>query len=135
MIADHETNVVFVAETLERKFPSVYRGLSSILGGHGIPLRTITGTKQIWVRDFLPIQVAAGRFVQFRYASDYLTGKYRHLRSDGEIGPRLPWLEGYLRSEVVLDGGNVVGRVDRAIMTDKVFRENSGLLEQAWSLQ
>ncbi len=74
----------------------------------------------------MPIQVAEDRFVQFRYAPDYLTGKYRHLRADGEIGPKLPWLKGCLRSEIVLDGGNVVGWGDRAILTDKVFAENPG---------
>ena len=57
MIADHETNVIFVADTLKRRFPDVYQGLSSILGGHGIPLRTIPGAKQVWCRDYMPIQV------------------------------------------------------------------------------
>jgi hypothetical protein len=58
MIADGETNVVFVADTLERSFPGVYRGLASILGEHGIPRRTIPGTHQVWCRDYMPIQVA-----------------------------------------------------------------------------
>ena len=126
MIADHETNVVFVAVTLEREFPAVYSGLKNILGHHDIPLRTIPGTRSIWSRDYLPIQVAEDRFVQFRYAPDYLTGKYRHLRADGGVGPKLPWLKSCLRSEFVLDGGNFVGWGDRAIVTGKVFRENPG---------
>ena len=29
MIADRDTNVVFVADTLEPRFPDVYRGLKS----------------------------------------------------------------------------------------------------------
>jgi len=127
MIADSDTNVVFVADTLERRFPAIYRGLASILGDHGVPLRTIGGTLDVWCREYLPIQVAEGRFVHFRYEPDYFTGKYHRLRADGEIGPRIPCLEGCLRSEVVLDGGNVVGRGNRAIVTDKVFRENPGL--------
>ncbi len=126
MIADSDTNVVFVAGSLERRFPTVYRGLASILSGHAIPLRTIQETRQVWCRDYMPIQVAEDGFVQFRYGPDYLTGKYRHLRADGEIGPKLPWLAGCLRSGVVLDGGNVVGWGDRAIVTDKIFRENPG---------
>lgn len=124
MIADRETNVVFVADTLERSFPGVYRGLASIFGGSGIPLRTIPGTKQVWCRDSMPIQVAENRFVQFRYAPDYLTGRDRHLRTDGEIGPRLPWLKNCVRSEIVLDGGNVVGWGDKVILTEKVLAEN-----------
>ena len=53
---------------------------------HGIPLRTIPGTQDIWCRDYMPIQVAEDRFVQFRYAPDYLGGQYRHLRADGRSG-------------------------------------------------
>ena len=118
MIADYDTNVVFVADTLERRFPEVYRGLASILGQHAIPLRTIPGTKDIWCRDYMPVQVAEDRFVQFRYAPDYLRGKYRHLRADGEIGPTLPWVRDCVLSEIVLAGGNVVARGDRAIVTE-----------------
>lgn len=129
MIADRETNVVYVADTLERRFPSVHCGLKSILEQRGIPLRTIPGTRDIWCRDYMPIQVAEDRFVQFRYAPDYLTGKYRHLRADGEIGSNLPWMKNCVRSEIVLDGGNVVGGRDRVIVCDKVFAENPGWSE------
>ena len=41
MIADHETNVVYVADTLERKYPDVHRRLALILRKHAIPLRVI----------------------------------------------------------------------------------------------
>lgn len=126
MIADHDTNVVFVADTLERRFPGVHRRLAAILGEDGVPLRPIPGTRQVWCRDYMPVQVAEGRFVQFRYEPDYLTGKYRRLRADGEIGPALPWLGECRHSDIVLDGGNVVGGGHRAIVTDKVFRENPG---------
>lgn len=131
MIADGETNVVFVADCLGRRFPEVYRGLKSIFTEHRIPLRTIPGTLDVWCRDYLPVQVAEDRFVQFRYAPDYLTGKYRHLRRDGEIGPALPWVKNCVGSEIVLDGGNIVAWGDRAIVTDKVFRENPGRSRKA----
>jgi agmatine deiminase len=126
MITDDETNVVYVADTLEPRFPAVFRGLKTILESHGIVLRIIPGTLDIWCRDYMPIQVAEQRFVQFRYAPDYLTGRYRRLRADGEIGPNLPWIKNCLRSEIVLDGGNVVKWTDKVIMTEKVFDENPG---------
>ncbi len=126
MIADYQTNVVFVADTLERRFPTVFQELKSILTNHGIPLGIIPGTRDIWCRDYMPIQVAEDRFVQFRYAPDYLTGKYRHLRADGEIGPNLPWIKNCVTSEFVLDGGNIIAWGGRGIVTDKVFSENPG---------
>lgn len=125
MIADHDTSVVFVAEILSRRFPGIYRRLASILDEHGIPLGVVPGARQVWCRDYLPIQLAEDRFVQFRYAPDYLAGNHVHLRADGEIGPTLPWMKECGRSAIVLDGGNVVGWVDRAIVTDKVFREST----------
>ena len=135
MIADHETNVVYVADTLERRFPSVYGGLRSILEQHRLPLRTIPGTKDVWCRDYMPIQVAEDRFVQFTYAPDYLGGRYGHLRADGEIGPGLSVTRNCARSEIVLDGGNVVAWTDKVIVCDKMFGENprwksSGLLRK-----
>ena len=35
MIADYETNVVYVADTLEPRFPEIFRGLREILADHG----------------------------------------------------------------------------------------------------
>jgi agmatine deiminase len=125
MIADCDTNVVYLADTLEPRFSQVYRGLKSILAEHGIPLRKIPGTRDIWCRDYMPVQVAEDRFVQFRYAPDYLTRKYRHLRRDGEIGPTLPWVQDCIRSQIVLDVGNIVRWRDKVIMTEKIFSENT----------
>jgi agmatine/peptidylarginine deiminase len=68
--------------------------------------------------------VAADRFVQFRYEPDYLTGKYQHLRADGEIGPTLPLPGKCISSDIVLDGGNVVRGRDLVITTDKVLSAN-----------
>lgn len=124
MIVDHEANVVYVADTLERKFSDVHSGLRTILERHGIPLRVIPGTKDIWCRDYMPIQVAEDRFVQFRYKPDYLGGRYKSLRRDGEIGPTMPFVRSCERSEIVLDGGNVVRWNDAAILTDKIYAEN-----------
>jgi agmatine deiminase len=124
MIADHETNVVFVADTLERRFPAVYGGLKTILSEHGILFRTIPGTRDVWCRDYMPVQVAEDRFVQFRYAPDYLTGKYRHLRADGLIGAGLPFMRNCELSEIVLDGGNLVKWSNKVILTDKILKEN-----------
>jgi agmatine/peptidylarginine deiminase len=130
MITDSDTNMVFVADTLVGRFPELYAGLKTILTERGIPLRTIQGTRDVWCRDYMPIQIAEDRLVQFRYAPDYLTGKYRHLRADGEIGPSLPFVRNCERSEIVLDGGNVVGRGDKVILTEKIFVANSGWQRQ-----
>ena len=127
MIADRYTNVVFVADRLEPEFPDLYPGLKSILTERGVPLRTIPGTQDIWCRDYMPVSVGGDRFVQFRYAPDYLAAKkYRHLMADGEIGPTLPWFKNCVGSKIVLDGGNLVRWRDKVILTEKIFAENPG---------
>jgi len=126
MIADLQTNLVCVSNLLRRRHPDLVLGLESILREHGVPLVEIPGTRDVWCRDYLPVQIDVGRFVQFRYAPDYLSGRYRYLRVDGEIGPTLPQVGRCERSDIVLDGGNVVGWTNRAIVCDKVFAENPG---------
>ena len=127
MIADADAEIVFVADTLESKFADVFRGLKSILRSHGVPLKIIPGTRDIWCRDYMPVQVAENRMVQFRYAPDYLKGTFERFRADGEMSRTLPWLEGCASSRIVLDGGNVVGWHDKAIVTDKIYKENPGI--------
>jgi agmatine deiminase len=127
MIAESDTTVVYVADTLERRFHDVFHALKSILTDHGVPLKIIPGTRDIWCCDYMPIQVAEDQFVQFRYAPDYLIGDDHHLRADGEISRTLACIERCAISGIVLDGGNVVGWHDKAILTDKIYKENAGL--------
>jgi agmatine deiminase len=73
----------------------------------------------------MPVQIAPGEFVQFLYDPDYLA-KFEHLKTrPNDIEP-IPEVEKCLTSDIVLDGGNVVGCGDRSVVTEKVFRENRG---------
>ena len=92
----------------------------------GIPLRIIRGTKDIWCRDYMPVQVAPGRYVKFCYSPDYLVGYEDTITNLDEI-VRIPEIVSCQHSEVVLDGGNVVRWGHRAVVTDKILRENPGL--------
>jgi agmatine deiminase len=107
MITDSEANVVYISDLLEHRYAVLVDGLHGILSEHGISLRIIRGTKDYWCKDFLPVSVAAGQFVQFRYAPDYLKG-YEHLITrPSDIEP-IPEVENCQQSGIVLDGGNVV---------------------------
>lgn len=119
MVTDDQTTLVYVTEQLPRRFPAVARTLARALGNR---LRTIRGAKDIWCRDFMPVQTASGRFVQFRYTPDYLRLDQR-VRTENGAG--LLNLPGCLSSDLIVDGGNVVRWHDAAIMTDKIYRENS----------
>jgi agmatine deiminase len=124
MLADHQANSVYVAGRLQARFPRLWRELEQTLLENGVPLFRLDGAKDLWLRDFLPVQVTADRFVQFRYEPDYLEDGYGHLITDAGICRAIPHLTSCRSSDINLDGGNVVAGRNKAILTDKVFQEN-----------
>jgi agmatine deiminase len=118
VIPDWETNHLFLSDRLAADEPALFDGLCSALAG--VPLGIISGTNDIWCRDYMPVQVEDAAFCQFIYAPDYLRG-HEHL-----ITPpcRLPFMHDYRREAVVLDGGNVVASRTKVILTDKTYMEN-----------
>ena len=131
MITDRLTNTVYFSSILPKKCPILNAHLVDALQKHDIPYAYLFGTKDIWCRDFMPIQVGAERFVFFKYTPDYLqdkaglkiqtnpedvfqleSNKLKHILPQGST------------INLVLDGGNVVKCDDVIVMTDKVFVEN-----------
>lgn len=125
MIADWQTNSVFFSELLPERHPAIWRSLEDLCHRNNIPVSLVPGCKDIWVRDFLPVQIDVSRFVQFVYHPDYLHG-YEHLRTGSEVLAHLPPLGHCTMADLIVDGGNVVTSPDAAILTDKIFRENPG---------
>jgi agmatine deiminase len=73
----------------------------------------------------MPVQVGKDKFVQFRYDPSYLKGKkeWEDSRTDTKEMCRANAINPVI-SDVNLDGGNVLGFSDRAIISDRVFSEN-----------
>ncbi len=120
MIPNLATNTVFISDLLPAGHRTVARALKAALGER---LRTIPGAKDVWVRDFMPLQLDADRFLQFRYDPDYLRDS-PELRTDNGVSLVRVHHCGY--SNLVIDGGNIVRWKDAAILTDKVYKENPG---------
>ena len=123
MVPDWETNAVFFAASLPRVLPGLWHRLAAALARNGVEPRPVEDTKDIWVRDFLPVQATPGRFVKFRYDPDYLRG-YGHRRTGAEICEHLSFLGNLQHSPLRLDGGNVVASRQVVILTDKAYSEN-----------
>ena len=119
-------NLVYVSDRLGSGIPTSWTGSGSTLAGHGIAMKEIGGTRDVWCRDYMPVQVGQGEFVRFRYAPDYLRGHEHLITRPGDVGP-VPEVGHCVDSEIVLDGGNVVRWGSRCFVTDKVFRENPGV--------
>jgi len=121
MIADHQTDTVYISDLLTVENRPAEHGLRALLADR---LRVIPGTRDIWCRDFMPIQLDTHRFVQFRYDPDYLKDTPELCTKDAA---NLLGLENCVYSDLVIDGGNIVRWNDMVILTDKIYAENPGL--------
>lgn len=117
--------IVYMSELLRERYPAICRDLTGILEKHHIPFRFLKATKDIWCRDYMPVQTASGKLVQFRYAPSYLKqgDRWDSSRSDVEEVCRANGIQPDT-SLINLDGGNVLLCGDRAIISDRVFSEN-----------
>ena len=148
MITDNHTNTVYFSNLLLEKCPVLNAHIVDALRKRDIPFTYLKGTKDIWCRDYMPIQIEKNRFVFYRYTPDYLQDKTGlTLQTNPELvfqeeSNELPRLlpmsvEEEMRPisishqvfprfelELVMDGGNVVKCGNKVVMTDKVFVEN-----------
>src|SRR4051812_2109866 len=123
MIAEWDTNHLFVSDRLEGDDPALLASLRSVL--NGVPIEIIPGTSDIWCRDYMPIQLDEKTFCQFGYDPDYLKD-HRHLVTSPDRC-RLPFMDDYRHEPIVLDGGNIVASRTKVILTEKVYTENPGI--------
>lgn len=119
-----DSEVVYLSALLASQYPETCKRLTDILNKHNIPFAFLEGTKDIWCRDYMPVQTPSGKLIQFKYDPSYLKGpKYSNSRSDvkhvNEVNGITP-----IFSDINLDGGNVVMYGNKAIITDRVFSEN-----------
>lgn len=129
MIPDKDTNLVYFSKLLKTKpeFAPTCKQITDILDKNHVSYVFLEGTKDIWCRDYMPIQVSENKLVQFKYEPSYLNDKEENksLKSDPIEVCRINKLNPIF-SEINLDGGNVIKWHDRVILTDRIFDENEG---------
>lgn len=90
-----------------------------------IKYKLSNNTKDIWLRDFMPVKTKLGKYVSFRYEPSYLADAPQ-LRTNfkTDIAPHFALPVTY--SNINLDGGNVVfsPSKEKVIISDRVFSEN-----------
>jgi len=123
MLPDWQTHQVFLSDQLEPRFPELTGKLLRILEDRDIPCRLVSGTADIWIRDYAPVPVSDSSFAQFVYAPDYLRKDHQHLITPPQV------FEGLVRncasSPLIIDGGNIVTDGQTVLLTEKIFQENS----------
>lgn len=126
---DHQApsgTAVYASDLLSRRHPGLFRQIEEVLSRAGIGLARLQNTRDIWVRDFMPIQRHDGVLVSYTYNPDYLRRGYRRLITDWKKVMPLHSPE-IVDCGLVLDGGNVLPHGPAAIVTDKIFAENPHL--------
>ena len=125
----NQNGIVYMSELLEVRFKDSFERLTTILKKYDVEYRLLKGTKDIWCRDYMPVQTTSGKFIQFKYDPSYLKGKkeWEELRTNPkEVREKNDWLAklNVEESEINLDGGNVLICDGRAILSDRIFSEN-----------
>ena len=117
--------MIYLSALLPTLYPADAETLFTALTAHDVPYALLDGTRDVWVRDFMPVRTRSGQMISFRYEPSYLRD-CSELRTDflRDIAPQLALTPLY--SDINLDGGNVVFSPSgaRVLISDRVFSEN-----------
>ena len=122
---DAMTNFVYISDKLKEFYPRTYSRLTKLFNEMEIEWGEVKGTKDIWIRDYMPIQKSDDRFIVYNYNPDYLKESGEEYLTDSHA-----IANGILNHcnkshyDITLDGGNVVTCAGHLVLTDKVFQEN-----------
>jgi agmatine/peptidylarginine deiminase len=118
-------STVYLSDKLPERYPQICKSLTNILKKHNVNYTFIKGTRDIWCRDYMPIQTKSGKLIQFRYEPSYLEGKQEYIDSRSDVHEICE--KNHLKveySDINLDGGNVLICDRRAILSDRIYSEN-----------
>lgn len=133
LIQDNQTNILYLSELLKgdakgfQKYKPFCERFVPLLEENNIEVRFLQSTKDIWARDYMPIQIRDNEFVQFDYQPPYALKykKYQHTISNPQevcaangFSPKISTLK--------IDGGNVIKGSDFLILTDRALDHNPG---------
>ena len=117
--------MIYFSDLLLQQFSDEATAISEVLNTYQVSHQYLSHTKDIWVRDFMPVQTRTGQYIAFRYEPSYLK-EDPELRTDffHDIAPQLT--VDIIQSNINLDGGNIVfsPSKERVIISDRVFFEN-----------
>jgi len=128
MISDFNTNTIYFSELLktDSRFSETSKQIMSTLDDLGVKYEFLRDTKDIWARDYMPIQINDDTYIEYRFDPDYLQKArkgYRDLKTYPDIVCDTLKIK-TKKSDLIMDGGNFVKSTDCVILTDKIIKEN-----------
>ncbi len=122
---DSMTNFVYISDKLKEFYPRTYSRLTKLFKKMDIEWGEIKETKDIWIRDYMPIQLSDDQYLVYKYDPDYLKASGKEYLTDSQsIYKSVLPEEKVKHVNITLDGGNIVTCYAHKVMTDKVFQEN-----------
>ena len=130
---ENHTRTLCFSSLLPKLYPEDAQNIFKALEQNHVDYGLISGTKDVWVRDFMPVQTRNSRLCTFIYDPSYLKDRpdlRTDLRTDKltftPLCSRYPICESDEWVDIRLDGGNVVydSTTDTCIVSDRVFSEN-----------
>ena len=125
MIPDWKKNQVYCSSLLPEQFPTEFDKIKAILKKHSIQFKLLENTKDIWCRDYMPVQLKENNLLQFRYEPSYLKNDLHLQTNPNKV--LLPTGFKLLKSMLNIDGGNITCSSTKAILTRRIFKENPTL--------
>lgn len=124
MITDNQTNFLYLADTLPKKYPNFYSRFEKLLTDSNIDFKLLPNTRDVWAVDYMPIQTELNKFVCFTYSPSYLQIK-KFLKTISDVNAICNYIGiNFLKTDIILDGGNIIHSKNKVIMTDRVFIDN-----------
>jgi len=135
MIPDWKTNKVYYSFQSTYDFKPELKELREIINHNNFKHSHISGTKDYYCRDYMPIQLSKNEFVQFKFQPDYLINRPERLEfvtNTNDVLKKNKFLGNFRikQSEFILDGGNIIKSENKVIITDKVAKDNNLTVEQ-----
>lgn len=140
IIPEKEKTSVIFSSLFLRHYLKLYEQLHDIMRSYHKCNGMVCHTKDYWVRDFMPIQVAENVFVKFTFNPDYLQDKKKYITDVDKVIKHCPFAQEYkiVNLPIILDGGNLMfcigydGLDEKTfvVMTEKVLYENPKLCKE-----
>lgn len=125
MITDQETNIVYFSNLLEKENRNEFNQLRFIIEEKGYDVKLLIETDDIYCRDYMPVHVGAKDFVQFVFSPTAYFDKdeYKGISHPVYVGLMNDIIQPRY-SPIIIDGGNVIKWEGKAIVTDRVLKDN-----------
>ena len=124
MTLDSQTDKVYISEHTLTQHPIITNRLLRLLDANNVACELLKHTKDGWCRDYMPIQTGRNRFIQYRYYPGYLDNDNDRIYITDPAEQLKTLGITTVKTDIVIDGGNVIKCDDCVIMTGKVFTEN-----------